>query len=369
MSKSRVIALLLAGWTTAASAQRPKSPIDHVLIVTMDGVRWQEIFGGAQRELISAGSGGVADTIGLTRRFHRDTPEAGREALMPFLWGAIARSGWIRGDSSAGFPVRVTNGKRFSYPGYNELLTGAPDDRIDSNDKIPNPNVSVLEWLNTRPGFRGSVAAFGSWDVLPFILNGSRSGIPANGDGPPVANPATPEERLLNDFAAALPPYWGNVRFDAVTMQGALYHLKTRKPRVLYVMMGDTDEWAHERRYDLYLDAVHRGDGFLKTLWGTVQRMPEYRGRTALLVATDHGRGSGNDWTDHGRDVPASDRIWMAGLWTGSGETRTGSGERGAVSGGPLTQAQFAATIAGLLGLEAEYRRANPKAARSVFVP
>ncbi|HEU5218102.1 MAG TPA: hypothetical protein VFU23_05550 [Gemmatimonadales bacterium] len=360
MSKTRLLALLLACVPGAASAQQAPMHADRLIIVTMDGLRWQEVFGGAVRELISADAGGVTDTAGLLRRFLRGSPEARREALMPFLWGTINREGFIRGDSSAGQTVRVTNGKRFSYPGYNELLTGAPDDRIDSNDKVPNPNVSVLEWLNDRSAFRGRVAAFGSWDVLPFILNVSRSGLPANGDGPPVAHPMTSEEHLLNEFAAVLPPYWGNVRFDAVTIEGALHHLKTRKPRVLYVMMGDTDEWAHERRYDLYLDAAHRGDQFLKVLWETVQRMPEYRGRTALLVATDHGRGSGNDWTDHGRDVPASDRIWMAGL------TPAG-GSRPAVSGGPLTQAQFAATIAALLGLEAQFRKENPAAAHSIL--
>jgi hypothetical protein len=52
----------------------------------------------------------------------------------------------------------------------------------------------------------------------------------------------------------------------------------------------------------------------------------------------------------------------MAGL-------TAGRGERGAVRGGPLTQSQFAATIAALLGLEAEFRKANPKAAPSVLVP
>jgi hypothetical protein len=360
MSRTRVLTLVFSCAATVAAAQRQVPPADRVIVVTMDGLRWQEVFAGPTRELISAKAGGVADTAGLAKRFHQDTPEARREALLPFLWGTIARSGWIRGDSAAGSLVRLTNAKRFSYPGYNELLTGSADDRIDSNDKIPNPNVSVLEWLSQRPGFRGQVAAFGSWDVLPFILNAERSGLYANGDGPPVTAPATAAERLLNDFAADLPPFWGNVRFDAVTQQGALHYLKTKKPRVLYVMLGDTDEWAHERRYDLYLDAAHRGDRFLRILWETVQQMPEYRGRTALLVTTDHGRGSGDDWTDHGRDVPAAERIWMAGMMPVSGE-------RLAVSGGPLTQAQFAATIAALLGLETEFRRESPKAAPSIF--
>lgn len=345
------------------SAQQPRVAVDNVLVVTFDGVRWQEVFGGAQRELISKNAGGVADTAGLVRRFWRETAEAGRDALMPFLWSSVAERGVVLGDSAGGSTVRVTNGKRFSYPGYNELLAGHADDRIDSNDKIPNPNVTVLEWLNRRPAFEGRVAAFGSWDVLPYIVNRERSGLYANGDGAPVTNPRTAVERALNDLAAGLPPYWGTVRFDGVTMQGALHYLKTRRPRVLYVMLGDTDEWAHERRYDLYLDAAHRGDKFLRTLWETVQAMPGYRDRTALLVATDHGRGSGNDWTDHGRDVPAAERIWMAVL-----TPNAVNGQPSTVNG-TYTQSQFAATIAGLLGLEREFRAATTRAAGSFLSP
>jgi hypothetical protein len=347
-----------------SATQLPAGPAaDRILIVTLDGLRWQELFGGAQPELISKPAGGVADTASTLRRYWRETAEARREALMPFLWGVVAGRGRILGDSAGGSIVRVSNGKRFSYPGYNELLSGAPDDRINSNDKIPNPNVTVLEWLNRRPSFQGKVAAFGSWDVLPFIVNAARSGIHTNGDGPPVSNPSTPVERALNDLAADLPPYWGTVRFDAVTMQGALHYLRARQPRVLYVMLGDTDEWAHERRYDLYLDAAERSDRFIRTLWETVQSLPGYRGRTALIIATDHGRGSGDDWTDHGREVAAAERIWMAVMTPGAV-----SGERSAVSGN-YTQGQFAATIAALLGLEQEFRAANPKAAPAFFSP
>ena len=78
-------------------------------------------------------------------------------------------------------------------------------------------------------------------------------------------------------------------------------------------MLGETDEWAHGRRYDLYLDAAQRNDRFVKRLWETAQSMPEYANRTALVMATDHGRGdTPRDWTDHGRKVPAAERIWMA---------------------------------------------------------
>ena len=65
---------------------------------------------------------------------------------------------------------------------------------------------------------------------------------------------------------------------------GALEYLKKNRPRVLYVMLGETDEWAHGRRYDLYLDAAWRNDRFIQRLWEAAQSLPEYAGRTALLI-------------------------------------------------------------------------------------
>jgi len=100
---------------------------------------------------------------------------------MPFLWTVVTRRGQLFGNDSAGSSARIANGKNFSYPGYNELFTGFPDPRIDRDDKFANPNVSVFEWLNRKDGFRGRVAAFGSWDVFPYILNRERHG---RGDPP-----------------------------------------------------------------------------------------------------------------------------------------------------------------------------------------
>ena len=136
---------------------------------------------------------------------------------------------------------------------------------------------------------------------------------------------------------------------------GALEYLRTRHPRVLYVMLGETDEWAHGRRYDLYLDAAQRNDRFIRKLWEAAQAIPQYANHTALLVTTDHGRGdTGKDWTDHGRDVPAAERIWMAAM----GPSIAPLGLRGE---GQVTQSQIAATVAALLG--EDYLRAQPKAA------
>jgi len=335
----------------ATTARRAR----NVIVVTLDGLRWQELFSGFSADYNTKEEGGVGDPAAVAGRFDAPSAAARREALMPFLWAVVARDGQILGDPAASSLVRLTNGLRFSYPGYNEMLSGAPDPRVDSNEKITNPNLTVLEWLGSRPGFEGRIAAFGSWDVLPFIVAAERSGIHTNGDGPAVLEPRTDRDRLLNDFTADLPRYWGGSRFDAPTMQGALEYLRTRQPRVLYVMLGETDEWAHGRRYDLYLDAAWRGDRFVRQLWETAQSLPAYRGQTTLLLTTDHGRGeTPADWTDHGRDVPAAERIWAAAL----GPDTPALGVRDGVSG---TQSQLAATIAAALG--EDFVAASPRAA------
>lgn len=325
----------------------------NVVVVTIDGLRWQELFGGAQSEYLNRNRGGEPGAI--EQWFAGPTPEARRAALMPFFWGVVARQGQVFGDPSRDSRARLTNGLWFSYPGYSELFAGVADPRIESNDKIPNPNVTVLEWLNGRDGFRGRVRAFGAWDVLPSILNVERSRLPVGSGFTPVPDPRSDRDRDLNQLARDLPPYWPYGTFDAPVVYAAIESLRRDAPRVLYLMLGEGDEWAHEGRYDLYLDATHRADRFIQRVWDTLQSLSQYRGTTALLITTDHGRGeTTTDWADHGRKVPAAERIWLAAM--GPGVPATGVRDRTEV-----TAAQLAATIAALLG--EDFRTAVPAAA------
>jgi hypothetical protein len=333
-------ALILAA--VAGPAMTAQRPVRKVVVITIDGLRWQEMFTGADRDYFKkekSGEPGAAE-----KRFWRPTAGERRAALLPFVWTTMAAKGQIFGDPARGSRAHVTNGLWFSYPGYNEMFSGAADPRVDSNDKVPNPNVTVLEWLNTLPGFQGRVAAFGSWDVLPFILNTSRSHIPVGSGFTPIPLPKTDRERAINELAADLPPYWDYGPFDAPIVYAALECLRTSKPRVLYVMLGEGDEWAHAGRYDLYLDAAFRADRFIRRVWETLQSLPEYANQTTLLVTTDHGRGATTgDWTDHGRKVPAAESTWIAAL----GPAVPPLGVRSSVT---VTTSQLAATIAAAVG-------------------
>ena len=48
------------------------------------------------------------------------------------------------------------------------MFCGVADPRITSNAKKPNPNLSVLEFLNGKPAYRDRVAAVCTWDVFPL---------------------------------------------------------------------------------------------------------------------------------------------------------------------------------------------------------
>lgn len=338
-----------------ASAQDGRAR-SNVVLVTLDGVRWQEVFRGADSALIDAEHGGVEDPAALRARFWRESQTERRAALMPFLWGVVAQQGQLLGNADRGSVVRVTNGLNFSYPGYSEILTGFVDPRVDSNDKRPNPSVTLLEWLNRRDPWRGHVSAFTSWDCFPAIVNEERSGVLVNGGNEPVAGAVLgARESLVNELMPQIGVPWAGVRYDAFTQILALEHLERAQPRVLYIAFDETDEYAHEGRYDRLLDAIHRLDGYLAALWRTLERLEGYRGQTTLVVTTDHGRGDAPvEWKNHGKDVAGAERIWIAVL----GPDTPAAGERADVE--TVGQNQIAATLAAFLGVD--YRADVPSA-------
>ncbi|MBC6994344.1 alkaline phosphatase family protein [Neolewinella lacunae] len=348
--------LLLTLASTCVRAQLADRQTENVILITMDGLRWQELFGGAVDSMI-ANPELTSDAGRMKEVYLADNQAVRRAKLMPWFWETLATEGQVFGNRWVGSKVNCSNRYWFSYPGYNEILTGYADGRINSNDKKWNPNKTVLEWLHEKPEFRGRVAAFGSWDVFDWIVNEQRSGIPVNsGYNQAEGERITERERFLNTIQDQSPLLWGSVRPDVLTHQFMMEYLRRDHPRVVYISYGETDDFAHDGSYNRYLDAAHNTDKMWRELWDFLQSDPVYAGKTSVVITTDHGRGESpmTDWKSHGTSIPGADQIWLAIIGPDTPA-------KGMIENGPqLYQRQVAATVASLLGYN--FQEANEDA-------
>jgi hypothetical protein len=321
---------------------------ENIILVTFDGLRWQELFNGADSILIND-SIYTANRKAMKEKFWAATAEERRKKLFPFLWSTVATSGQLYGNRHYDNKVNNVNPHWFSYPGYNEILTGYPDTAVNSNDKILNKHETVLEFINKQPAYKGKVAAFTSWDVFDYIINEQRSGVFVSSgvDKLDAKYTSSPALAVLNEMQQKIPqPLGQGIRPDVVTYYMAKEYLKLYRPKVLYIAFDETDDWAHNGKYDNYLEAALFTDKYIEDIWNTVQSMPQYKGKTTLVLTTDHGRGDKNkkQWRDHGDRVEDAYQIWFAAMGPDTqplGEVKTA---------GQLYQQQVAATIARLLG-------------------
>ena len=330
----------------------------NVFHIMIDGLRWQEVFGGAQAGLFTKDNQ-VDRPDTLRARFGGSDPHTRREKLMPFLWGTVAKEGQIFGNQEIGSVVRITNRFGVSYPGYSEAITGIADDRITGNRKIPNPNITVYEWLNGKPEFAGKVAAFGAWDVFPFIFNTERSKLPVDDSiGPIDFGTLTPTIQVINRVRAETPYRWASASFDSFVFIPMLDWIKVNQPRLVFLCLGETDEFAHEGNYTRYLESALRADGYIREFWTTVQGMDQYKGSTTFIIHPDHGRGDTrgghNDWWNHSLPShPGCESTWFAIM----GPDTPALGERRDVP--EITHDRIAATIGAVLG--EDFVSASPK--------
>ncbi len=322
--------------------------MENVVIVTTDGLRWQELFSGVDTSLANNKQFNEGDRNYIYKKYGDTDPHKSREKLFPFFWQSLIKQGSIYGNRNDGNKVNVTNPYWFSYPGYSEIFTGYADVAINSNEYKPNPNTTILEFLNTQPKFKSKIAAFGAWDAFDRILNQQRSGIPVYSAFDTVGGKQTVQQKLINQMLRDSYRPWGNAEcLDVFTHYAALEYLKVNKPKVLFIGYGETDEWAHHGMYRSYLDAAHMFDQWVAQIWSYIQSEPAYKNKTALFITTDHGRGDlvKSQWTSHGSEIKDSDETWMMLLVPGTaakGEVKINQ---------QLYANQIAQTIANALGV------------------
>lgn len=366
MTRLNIVLIATVMVLGAAGAALAQGRTQNVILVTLDGTRTQEMFGGFDREIFEASrkSAKAPEQQALYQqaydRFWAASAGERRQKLMPFLWTELVKQGSIAGNAAKGSRMMVTNRHRVSYPGYSEILTGhARDTEIVDNTAKQNPHPTVLEFMRSTLQLDASrVAAFTSWDTFQQIAQHVPDSIMVNA-GQDLLEDSDAQVAALNALQTDVVPPWPGVRHDGLTFRLAKRYLELKKPRLLFISFDETDEWSHEGRYDLLLPAIHNIDGWLKELWTTVQSMDEYRDKTTIIVTTDHGRGTTTTgWRDHGEKIEGAQNIWAAFISPDSalrGEWQNAS---------TIYQNQIAATIARLLG--ADYSKQDPEAGRPI---
>lgn len=308
-----VFTLLAVLFTTIVFSQDKDQ---KVIIITTDGLRWQEVFKGMDAAIANNPKFNQGDSVGIFKKYWDKTESGRRQKLMPFFWGVLAKQGQLFGNRTLGNNVDNANPYWFSYPGYSEILTGHVDTLINSNEYPPNPHTNILEFFHKMPNFKGRVAAFGAWGAFDRIINEQRAGFPvlnAFDDNSAVMN--DPIMKLLNEMnRTSFKPFGMGETLDVFTHFQAYHYLQVKKPKAFYISYGDTDEFAHHGDYKYYLDAAHQFDAWVGQIWNWIQQDPDYKDKTTLLITTDHGRGDAvkSEWTSHGQKVLDASQIWFS---------------------------------------------------------
>ena len=341
--KSLFFFLLLAG---SSFAQHTKTK--NVIIISMDGYRWKELFRGADSGLLFDKKYISQDSAWCVEKYWAANEKARREKLMPFVWQQIAKQGQLYGNRDFGNCVNVKNKYWFSYPGRSETFCGYYDSLVNSNDYPDNPNENVLEFINKHKGYTGKVVTFASWDAVARIINRNRNGMLVNINGEDVkSNTITALQKEANAMQHFVPDVFGKgERMDANTYAMTKAYMSASHPRVVYIDFGDNDEFAHGEKYDFYLDAAHKIDLMISDLWRYMQQDPFYKNQTTILIFPDHGRGNGTEWTSHGSKIPYANETYLMVMGPDTpalGEVKTN---------GQIYQDQFAQTVAQLLGFK-----------------
>lgn len=316
----------------------------NIFIVTIDGFRWQEVFNGGDPSLM-ASTDYVQDTSLLQQLFGGSTVDDRRKQLLPFFWNTIGRKGLLFGNRKYDNKADVKNLYKISYAGYNEIFTGYADPRLVPNTPRNNNNINLPAYLNSLIPYKGKCVAFSSWNIFPYILNETQSNYIVNSgyehfdsSDPVMETIGVVQDSIHNKTAC---------RHDALTFLLAKQYIQQQHPKCVVLGFGETDEFAHSGRYDLYLQRANDIDRMIAELWYMVQTDPFYKNNSTFIITTDHGRGrNNNSWSGHHLFVKGSKETWLAMLGYGI----EGKGELTAP--GQIYQNQIAQTVAGLLGLE-----------------
>jgi hypothetical protein len=329
----------------------------RLVLVTLDGVRWEDVLGASQPSNAARPSEGAPRVL---RPRGASAAAASNGALMPKLRRAVRDRGVALGGPGCEHDMRASGPNFISLPGYLEMFTGKASG-CTQNSCAPVATATIIDEARAAASGPGDVAVFASWNKYAYAVARDRSSIvlSAGAHAPLLgsANDAKLRSFLEAGAASSGYPGHGDYRPDVHTARVALRYLETVGPRVLVMGLGDADELAHRGDIAGYRQAIRRADDIIGDLDRTLSRMGEDGKRTAVLVTTDHGRA--HSIRAHGASFPESQRVFVAAF--GAGIAHRGV----ACTSEPLRLAHVAGAMRSLLALDGK-AEPNPLAAEII---
>lgn len=289
--------------STNAESTCARQNVPVVVFVAIDGVRADEVFGGVDPKLAATQELSPHEVVTASR-------------LMPNLHRLHDERGAALGAPGTGHEIRSTGPAWCSLPGYQEMLTGHPVRNCHDNLCAAVTRATIADDFAALPCSQpGDVAVIASWETIDRAAASHPSRIVistgrTHGSMRHLlqSDPAIAGWLTLGEQAASWPGQ-DDYRPDALTAPLAIEYLRRRRPRFLFVGLGDPDEHAHRGDYHAYLQSLVDADRFLGDVTHLLEAL-EARGQaTILVVTTDHGRAY--DFRNHGADAPESGRVWL----------------------------------------------------------
>jgi len=312
-ARTRFVPPLAEPQSTPASAKeqarhsrrvrRPVEPqVDHLVVMMIDGVRWQDIWEGPDRRFV----------MGNTALPKIAESEA---TLLPNLTRLARERGILIGGEHS--RLSVSSPHTISLPSYSELFAGRPPSCESNECPSTNETTFLDTWLQFLP--TAKLAVISSWSAIPRVA-ARKPGILYVSAG---RSHNARFESLLGDVetnrlyargaSATAAPGTDDYRPDVHTAELALSVLDKAAPDFLFLGLGDTDEYAHQNQYGRYLMALNYADSIIGRVDSWLLKQESLGRRTLFVVATDHGRA--NTFVNHG-NTPEAARIWA--LMSGS---------------------------------------------------
>lgn len=309
-----------------ASAEAP--PQRNVILIVLDGVRWQEVFRGSNSYL---------------------SQDKTAEPIFTKLTAGIQGQELLLGNRDEGDRLTLLSRTRLSMPSYTNMMAGYKRrcwHNFCGRTTVETFPERIRRELNLPVE---QVATITSWIQIGVAVEHIKGATFVNAGNSPLMDSSPDDELMkLNEEQKEGASFWNRYRLDKDTFAQSLRYLIKHQPRFLFISFNDADKWAHRWNYSKYLTSLRLYDQWIAEIRATLDSLGDYGANTLLMVTTDHGRGSETNWGEHGTLYPDSKYFW---LYAHNPLLPQNSG-RMVSSHTPYTQANIRPTIEAFMGLE-----------------